>query len=742
MGVLNEMVYDNKARPVRMRTDDYYSGYTQVDTKFNFIGNPVYAQTQHRKDGTMQPVTVKDAFTYDARERPLTHTHKIGSLPTQLMAKNTYDALGRLESKKVGGTDITGSTSFQNVDHKYNVRGWLTDINNVANLAVAGAPVDLFAFKLNYNIVENNINGAVSPLFNGNIAETFWRTSSDNIKRKYGHTYDYQNRLLDAWYQVPNTAVPLTNSYNEHLTYDTNGNILTLQRNGEQDIANSVIGIDELVYSYDDGNKLLGVRDYEMFSAGFNDGHTNPLVDDFEYDNFGNMTRDRNKDIEGVVYNHLNLPTEISFGSLGTIEYLYGATGTKLQKKVNEGDGISITDYRGGFQYTNNALDHFPTAEGYVKATSNASAGGGNTTVYNYVFNYTDHLGNIRLRYSKDPQTGQLAILEEDHYYPFGLKHKGYNAKHEVFEVSLPNTITLTPVTPLTGDSYKYKFGGKELQSELGLEMYDFGMRNYDPALGRWMNMDPLAEAMRRHSPYNYAFDNPVYFIDPDGMMPGVGGFANVDSNTSTGSFETSGGFDVNTVDKKGNILETQYHADVNDAGNAASAIAATIDHGGSGVALQSSSAQTRGDGEEGQDLLVNPTGLGIRNDAGGKGHYGAPRGSRQHYGLDLQSIDGQDIISPVSGSAINSSFVNSKGITIPTIVIIPTDANLGFNKLEILYVGPVEGGWRNISGGDVIGQSVNLQSLGYPTNVGPHVHVQMKLDKARINPTPYFFER
>jgi RHS repeat-associated protein len=65
---------------------------------------------------------------------------------------------------------------------------------------------------------------------------------------------------------------------------------------------------------------------------------------------------------------------------------------------------------------------------------------------------------------------------------------------------------------------YEYKYNGKELQDELGLNMYDFGARNYDPALGRWMNIDPLAEKSRRFSPYTYALNNPVFFLDSDGM--------------------------------------------------------------------------------------------------------------------------------------------------------------------------------------------------------------------------------
>lgn len=513
--------YDFKGRAVTNVTNNYLNGYVRVDRELeNMTGIVKRTETRTKRIGSDVGVLyIRDFFTYTNQNKVDTHTHIIhNSGSPQLLAKNTYDELGQLISKQVGGADVVNYIGLQKVDYSYNIRGWLKSINDVNALQQSGAPKDLFAFKLNYNEVENVTNYTGKPLFNGNIAETYWTTSNDDIKRKYGYFYDDLNRLTSAVYQKPNNAVPVTNSYNESLTYDKNGNVKTLNRTGEFDDAINNLDIDNLIYYYDQDNKnrLIQVFDGSYNPNGFKD-HPAAQVD-YTYDDNGNMISDANKGITRIAYNHLNLPTNIIFGSSGSIDYLYDATGKKLKKVVTEGTNVNTTHYlNDGYQYSQVGatgtvvLDFFPHAEGYVKNTVV-----NNANVFSYVFNYTDHLGNVRLSYGLNNNV--LTILEENNYYPFGLKHKNYNVTSKQYT----QAGGVLDIEDCVNCSYKYKYNGKELQDELGLNLYDYGARNYDAAIGRWMNIDPLAEEYMPLNPYNYTGNNPVRYVDYDGEDFGI----------------------------------------------------------------------------------------------------------------------------------------------------------------------------------------------------------------------------
>ncbi|WP_339625733.1 RHS repeat-associated core domain-containing protein, partial [uncultured Winogradskyella sp.] len=496
---------------------------------------------------------------------------------------------------------------------------WLKKINNPS---VIGN--DLFAFALKYN--DSNIGDA---LFNGNISQTFWKTKNlDQSTKAYTYSYDDLNRLTNA--------IDYTGKFNtQNISYDKNGNILTLIRKGH--IVNSPMlsnnsdfgNMDNLDYTYEaKSNKLKKVLDNGNDNHGFMDGAN--AATEYFYDSNGNMVVDINKGIANITYNHLNLPEQV-FLSGGNIQYIYDATGIKQKKIVSTG---TTTEYAGNYIYQDGNLKMFSHSEGYAEPATVLARGG--ILNFDYVYQYKDHLGNIRLSYKdinpstnvnldddfnsttdgwSNPGTGSvnnnnqklnvnianrwnssqknlavtpgvpiriefdfergnmeyptffvkeringvwesnsnrdaiynipdghnvldltltgdfikiyfeksnasdngtlttcyvdnfkltqidLEILEENNYYPFGLKHKGYN-------------------NVINGTDHKYGFQEQEENEELGLNWISFKWRNHDPAIGRFMNIDPLTEDYMDWGPYVFSGNRVIDSRELEGLEP------------------------------------------------------------------------------------------------------------------------------------------------------------------------------------------------------------------------------
>ena len=124
-------------------------------------------------------------------------------------------------------------------------------------------------------------------------------------------------------------------------------------------------------------------------------------------------------------------------------------------------------------------------------STSNTSP------TFSWEYDLKDHLGNTRVVIKPGANPGYATVLQETNYFPFGMK------------------ISQLSTSPATDNRYLYN--GKELQTDFGLNWYDYGARFYDPALGRWHSVDNKAEKYTAWSPYAYCLNNPIIFIDPDG---------------------------------------------------------------------------------------------------------------------------------------------------------------------------------------------------------------------------------
>ncbi|WP_321515393.1 DUF6443 domain-containing protein [Marinifilum fragile] len=465
--------YDKYGRLLQSYKKNHLGGYDRITNLYDFAGTILLTEQYHKRLSSSSPITIRERFEYDHAKRLKKVYHKINSQSEVLMVENKYDELGQLIEKNL-------HNNIQSVDYRYNIRGWLTSINN-ANLSNDGSlnndSNDLFGMELSYNEYVSGLSSTSDEQFNGNISAVKWKNTSQSNIQAYLFSYDVLNRLKKADYKynsgswVNSSAYDVSGSsvYGNQIAYDLNGNILSLYRNNGSGSA-----IDKLAYQYT-GNQLKSVED-----AAGNDGFKELVSNSIEYtfDDNGNLIDDDNRGHE-IQYNLLNLPKSLNGGAL---QYQYSATGEKLRKIF----GSTTTDYIGNFVYVNNALAYIITSEGRIVKPG---------TTYLYEYNLKDHLGNTRVSFQVDKVA---SVLQNQDYYPFGMAMN------------------------IIQNDNRYLYNGKELQDDVingdNLDWYDYGARMYDAQIGRWHVVDPMAEKYESWSTYQYVRNNPILRIDPNGM--------------------------------------------------------------------------------------------------------------------------------------------------------------------------------------------------------------------------------
>jgi RHS repeat-associated protein len=565
--ITQTMTYDATrcGQMTAMSTNNHLNAGAGTDVytyKYDWAGNKYEEKRVHKANTSATPFEFTQNWDYDHSGRNTNYYHTLNATGTKKrLANYKYDLRDRMIERNLGEV-VSGTTSsfLQSLDYTYNDLNWMTAINGAADFSAlsqtavvncGNAPLipdpaeaafaadpdgnDVFKLNLFFNgttaVPLQNFGTATGAVpvsqKNGNISQLQWQVRGRK-KQGYNLTYDWLDRMTDAYNaEFTGTTPDVENRFKEKVTYlDKRGNIGNLVRNGlirpvgSAATAcwsyNSAINIDNLQYTYVTGtNRVQSIAENSNALAdgkrmGFNPG-TAAAPGNYAYDKNGNLITDNYKGIN-ITYNHLNLPSKVFFagGSTGnekTIDLLYDFKGQKLQKKFFNASSTPITqDYVAGIEYKNGVIEAIYFPEGRIAILTPTT-----TPTGRYEYSIKDHLGNTRLTFAdlNDNKIVEVPedILQEQHYYPFGLG----------MDYTWMNNTAINDT--------KYLYNGKELNDEvfdatkrIGLNWNDYGARFYDSAIARWITIDPLADKYKRWSPYNYCIDNPVRFIDPNGM--------------------------------------------------------------------------------------------------------------------------------------------------------------------------------------------------------------------------------
>ena len=498
---LPTVVYrDIRGREVQTTEGNRLGGIDKRFSAYNFVGQPTILRHEHSTGMESHTDIYRHGYDHAGRLTYLSLQHDNGSLTT--LQTNTYDEFGRL----IRQTLNDGATS---IDYTYNIHGWLKTIESPN-----------FSQSLYYELKPDYSTGC----YNGNISANHISLISENETTEttqtfeYAYKYDSLNRLTEASITGSiGSSVPIAITslppmgpsmdipkYSTGYSYDYNGNLLNLVRYGRTGISSYVMA-DSLMYSYT-GNQIKSISDLSNHISSSTQTLFDDLADEeveYTWDANGNMTSDLNKGITSIEYNHLHLPRRVEFADGHISEYLYDATGRKLQSKylvdnrvvfaasisgeteeaeemsdsdAKEYETLFVRDYCDKYIYKNNESERLLTPNGFY------------TDSLGYVYFIQDYQGNVVNLYP-NVSTSYWAL-----YYPYGTP-----------------ILSLNEINP-------YLYSAKEFDGMNGHYRYDFHARWHDPQLGRFTTPDPLCEKYYAISPYSFCAGNPVNFTDPTGM--------------------------------------------------------------------------------------------------------------------------------------------------------------------------------------------------------------------------------
>lgn len=511
----SSMYYDYRGRLVR-ENDVYQDGSIVSSLSLlSFTGKKEKTLTVLTYKGHSYSVCEKNVYDH-VGDKLLRTSLSVNGTTERVTSDITYDGLGRVSSVRRG-------SSAAPLQHTYNIRGWLKTIKS------PGFEEKLFYG--NYEIKDG------SPYYDGSVANMSWRSSADSVWHDYVFDYDGHGRIVSASYEEGEDWIdPGEEKYSLYVDdYDLNGNIRAISRYGRK--SDGTYGLtDDLSVVYA-GNRLIRVNDSaeRVLTSGSTDFKDIDNGNDVEYsyNGVGSLILDKNKGIDTIEYNNFNNPSMISFrlktvlpvtvpsgGVLkegksvpalnhNVIRFVYTPDGEKIRtvrgltepfivtglsdgnfsSKIIYKHFFDTTEYFNRFIIRNGVAEKILFSGGYVTF----SVGDKLMPVYHYYS--TDHQGNVRAVYGENGTVEQTVA-----YDPFG--------------VIIPDLSTNVSHQP-------YLYNGKELDRVHGLDWYDYGARMYDPAIMRWPAIDPMCEKFYNVSPYVYCLNNPVRFLDRDGLEPG-----------------------------------------------------------------------------------------------------------------------------------------------------------------------------------------------------------------------------